>query len=168
MTQILSNCPACKKEIIKEVDTCSFCAFPFNGTEKEKAIHIGRFINEKTVVDTSDRSIKRTRLVLYIIGGLQMGYVLLSLLGGAELLGLILLVIVAGTFIVSGILLKKSPLLFTILPLILLVFFYAMKYIVDPYSLRRWIGLKVLIIGALCYNVYHVLQSNKFMKKYNV
>lgn len=41
------NCPACKAEQIENVEFCKNCKFPFNGTDKEVAIHIGKFIKKK-------------------------------------------------------------------------------------------------------------------------
>ncbi len=66
-----NNCPACKTEFSERVEFCSKCEFPFNGTEKEKAIHIGRFIGKKGVIADSSIYIKKSQNILYFIAGLN-------------------------------------------------------------------------------------------------
>ena len=57
----MNSCPACKKENPKIAIFCETCNYPFEGTEKEKAIHIGRFVTKKGVTVDSEIQINRSR-----------------------------------------------------------------------------------------------------------
>ena len=63
----MNSCPACKKENPKIAIFCETCNYPFEGTEKEKAIHIGRFVTKKGVTVDSEIQINRSRSILFII-----------------------------------------------------------------------------------------------------
>ena len=64
---MMNSCPACKKENPKIAIFCETCNYPFEGTEKEKAIHIGRFVTKKGVTVDSEIQINRSRSILFII-----------------------------------------------------------------------------------------------------
>ncbi len=62
-------CPAYKTEFSKQPITCKKRGFPFSGTEKEKSLFICQQILKKGKV--SDNKIKRARIILRIIGGIN-------------------------------------------------------------------------------------------------
>mgnify|MGYP000209295204 CR=1 FL=1 len=167
--ETFKQCPACKNELQDDLDFCDVCDFPFKGSEKEKGIHIGRFINKKGVVFDADESLNKSQYLIYIVVALfVLGMVInfQSLILNPFILGFnlaICLVLVA-----SAILIKKSPLLFTTIPLVILLLLYIGNYIIDPRSLVNGILFKLIIIGSLIYSIYMHVSSNRFKKKYNI
>ena len=163
------KCPSCKREYMEKIDTCKNCNFPFNGTEKEKAIHIGQFINKKGVLFDSVDSIGKSQKILYAITALNLIALIIRFsLNGIILDDLIQNGIITLIFLFCGIYLKKNPILLTIIPLVLLIGVYTLNYIIDPMSLLRGILFKLIIIGSLVYSVYLIKSAEKFSKKYGV
>ncbi|WP_299216847.1 hypothetical protein [uncultured Dokdonia sp.] len=162
-------CPACNKEHIKSLDTCNICAFPFNGTEKERAIHIGKFISTKGVLIDSDTTIKKIQQLFYFIGGFNlMLLVMHSLIGIVYIVNSILDFIFFVIFITCGIFIRKNPLVFTIIPLVFMIGINALYYIIDPELVLKGIIYKIIIVGCLLYSIYIVLKAQDFKRKYNV
>ena len=90
------------------------------GTEKEKAVFIGQqILNKGAVTETKDR-IKTARIILWIIGGVNilLAFFVDPLLGRSTIItGLI--------FIGFGFLTYKKPLISVVIPLILTLFPYS-------------------------------------------
>lgn len=159
------TCPACKKEHIESLDNCNICAFPFNGTEKERAIHIGRFINTKGVLIDSVDSIKRSQMILFVIAGFNTLLFLINFfLGSIFLLDIALI----GIFLLCGILIRKSPILFICIPLVLIIGINISNYFIDPSLAFNGIFIKILIVSSLIYSIYIILKANKFKKRYEI
>ena len=161
-------CPACKNESLPDSSVCEKCEFPFNGTEKEKSIHIGRFIGKRGVIFDSEDSLTKSQNLLYFAAGFYILGVIINfsfLLNNifALLFNVIVIIVIAG----SGILLKKAPLLFLIIPLAVLLTLYTINFIIDPNTLFNGIIFKFLILGSLFYSIYNYISSEKFKKKYN-
>ena len=161
-------CPACKN--INNADTlfCDKCEFPFQGSEKEKSIHIGRFINKRGVVFDANDSIRKSQNILFLVIGL---YVLGLVINFEFLLDnkifLVFDILIIISFGVCAFMLKRAPVLFTTIPLIILIALYVSNFIIDPRSILNGIIMKVIIIGTLVYSIYLHISSNKFKKKYN-
>ncbi|MDY7393804.1 hypothetical protein UMM65_00985 [Aureibaculum sp. 2210JD6-5] len=162
------KCPACKKEFETEIDKCTRCNFPFNGTEKEKGIHIGEFINKKGVSYDLDDSLGRSQKILYFIAGLNALFIAVILVNGNyDSIGLSLSILFTVTILLSAFFLKKNPVLFSIIPLALIIGITLFNYLIDPNTLINGIVLKIIIIGSLIYTIYLSVQSKKFSKKYS-
>ncbi|GAA3605861.1 hypothetical protein Q4Q39_11515 [Flavivirga amylovorans] len=161
-------CPACKNDSDLNVNLCPKCEFPFNGTEKEKSIHIGRFIGKKGIIFDAEDSLTKSQQLLFLAAGLYLLGVIINfsvLLN--DLLALIFNTVVIIVILASGVLLKKAPMLFLIIPIIVLLFVYGINYAINPDSLTRGIFFKCLILGSLIYSIYNYLASERFKKKYN-
>ena len=162
------TCPACKNQI-EQSEVCPLCAFPFNGTEMEKAKHIGRFINKKGVIVDSADSLKVSRnFILVAAGFFFIGFVV-----NFEFLvqSLLLFFIELGVIVIllgCALLLKHKPLLFLSIPLALLLMIYIFQLWIDEMMFLRGIIFKVLILGSLIYSMYLHLTSNKFKRKFNI
>jgi len=162
-------CPACKKEHIEQLDICNNCSFPFNGTEKEKAIHIGRFINKKGVLTDSSDSIKKSQLILFAIAGFNALFLIAGLFNGNLLpIDIILNTIVTLTFLLCGFFIYKKPVLLTVIPLILIIGINILNYFIEPSSIFRGIIIKLIIIGSLIYSIYLIKSAENFKKEYGV
>ncbi|WP_406683555.1 hypothetical protein N1F78_12810 [Seonamhaeicola sp. MEBiC1930] len=162
-------CPACKNENLSRADNCQICEFPFTGSEKEKSLHIGKFISDKGIIIDSEDSLNKSRNLLFLAAGF---YILGAIINYSLLLNnlfaLVFNVVVILIIVVSGVLLKKSPLIFLSIPLILLITIYAINYLADPNTLINGIIFKMIILGSLGYSIYNYLASKKFKKKYNL
>ncbi len=160
-------CPACKTEIEKEIEICTNCEFPFNGTEKQRGIHIGRFINQKGIVNDSDNSIIKSQKILIGIATINLVILLLQFSKGKlEIADIIFNGVLTLIILLCGIFIKKKPITFTFIPLILIIAINILNYILDPKSLLNGVFFKIFIIGSLVYSIYLVRESEKFKKKF--
>ena len=161
------NCPACKIENENTIKNCKNCEYPFNGTEKEKGIHIGRFINKKGIVNDSDESIMKSQKILIGVGIFNLVFLLIGFSnGGIDVFGIIFNGIITGIILLCGIFIKKKPVTLTLIPLILIIGINILNFIFDPNSILNGILMKIVIIGSLGYSLYLVSQMKKFKKKY--
>ncbi|OEK07685.1 hypothetical protein A8C32_17045 [Flavivirga aquatica] len=164
----LKYCPACKNDNNSKVDFCIKCDFPLTGTEKDKSIRIGKFIGKKGIIFDADNSLEKSRKLLYYAAAF---FILGIIINFSSLTNNILAlgfnISIAMVILTCGILIKKAPLVFLLIPLILLLSIYGLNYMYDPTSLPRGIFFKLLIIGSLIYSIYNYLASEKFKKKYN-
>ena len=161
-------CPACKNDNEEHNNICIKCEFPFNGSEKEKSIHIGKFIGKRGVIVDSEDSLTKSQNLLYFAAGLYVLGVIINFSAlSNNILALLFNFAVILVIAVSGLLLKKSPLLFLIIPLLVLLTIYISDWIYDPNTIYRGILFKLLILGSLIYSIYNYLASEKFKKKYN-
>jgi len=163
------ECPSCKNEVSQGIDVCDFCEFPFIGTEKEKSIHIGKFISKKGVIFDANESLNKIQKLLFVIVGIT----LLSLALNFSLLiqdVFVLVLNLAIVLVLSGcaILVKKSPLTFMIIPLTIMLTLYLVNYVQDPRSLGQGILFKCIVIGGLIYAIYLHISSQNFKNKYNL
>ncbi len=163
------DCPACKNENTADAELCITCKFPFNASEKEKGLHIGKFISDKgIIVDSEDYLIKSQRL-LYIASLFYLiGTIVYFFTAPYYLVALIINIIVILILLVSAIFIKKHPLLFLSIPTFVLTTIYVSEYFVDPNLLLKGILFKLLIFGCLIYSIYIYFESKSFKKKYNI
>ncbi len=163
------KCPSCKKEYLDKIDTCKNCKFPFNGTEKERAIHIGQFINKKGVLIDSTDSIEKSQKILYAIAGINLIFLIIGFIKNSyQLFDLILNGIIVAVFLLCAFFIKKSPLILTIIPLILMIGIYTLNFIVEPRSIFNGIVVKLLIVGSLIYSIFLIKSADGFKKTYGV
>lgn len=162
------DCPACKNSVSAESEKCDYCEFPFNGSDKEKSIHIGKFINKRGVIFDANDSIRKSQNILLLVIGLYVLSLIINfdfLLENKIILVIDLLIIIS--FSVCAFMIKKAPILFTVIPLIIILTLYLINFIIDPRTLLGGIFLKIIIIGTLVYSIFLHISSNKFKKKYN-
>jgi hypothetical protein len=153
------TCPTCKSTYEHSVDTCTKCGFPFNGTESQKSNFIAQQILKVGHLDDAAESVKTAKRVLFIIGAVN---IFSSFLNPASMLfGLVIGV----GFIVFGFLVEKSPFLFLVIPLTLLVMFYLADAIFDPSTLVRGFIWKIALVTALIYAIVRVKRAEKIRKE---
>ncbi|MEK6154555.1 hypothetical protein WIW50_14895 [Flavobacteriaceae bacterium 3-367] len=161
------SCPACKQEYSEIQEICENCKFPFNGTEKEKSLHIGRFINKKGVIVDSSDAIRRSQLILYAIAGINALFIIvITLTGKIQLFDIALNGILALVFLLCGLFIRQRPMLLTLIPLILILGIYALNFLVDPSSIFKGIIVKLIIIGSLIYSLYLIDRAKRFQSKF--
>lgn len=163
-------CPACKNENENIRVECAFCKFPFEGTEKEKAIHIGQFINKKGVLTDTDNAILRSQQILFAIAGVNTIFLIILFINNANIsaTAFVLPIFIIVLFLTCALLIKKNPLIFITIPLAILLILYFINYLYDPSSLLRGAFLKIIIVGSLIYSLYSIISSNKFKQHHNI
>lgn len=161
-------CPACKNEHVIGEANCRICSFPFNGSEKEKSIHIGRFIGKKGIIQDSENTLDKSRNLLFFVALLNIiGIVIDYELVFQNIVVTILSFFIPTVIIVSALLIKKSPIVFLGIPLVLMLLIYSSEIILNPTEWYRGILFKLVVLGLLGYSIYNYIASNKFKKRYN-
>lgn len=159
------KCPACHTTYPREPkDLCYHCGYPFNGSDKEKAVFVAtKIMNRHKIVDTT-KSIKRARNILFALGGLNL---LLALLPGFYYfpIQVILGALLGVLFIGLGYAAKFHPLSAIFSALLLILALYTINALIEPFSLVRGIIWKVLIISGLCYALVDVFRANRLRKQ---
>lgn len=159
-------CPVCKTAFSEQPLNCNTCGFPFSGTEKEKSLFIGQqILKKRTVSDTKDK-IKRARIILWIIGGMNLVAPFVAYANApAQNVFIVAGIILGLIFIGFGFLAYKRPFISILIPLILLVLLHLAAAIADPSTLIKGIILKVLFIGGLVYGLAGIIESEKIRKE---
>ncbi len=162
-------CPACKKSFPGQVGTCSRCNFPFNGTEKERGIHIGTFITQKGVIMDADIHLEKSQLLLYAVAGLNV--LMLFMYGSEETIlsiNSIVNVVISVIVFLCGYHIKKRPIWFSVIPLMILPAVYTWNFFIDPETLVRGLDIKIAVIGGLLISMYLIKRAQKFKKDYDI
>jgi hypothetical protein len=159
-------CPTCKTDYESQPENCKKCGFPFSASDKEKSVFIGQQILKKgNVSDTKDR-IKRARIILWVIGAINIVSPFLfynnnSLQGLYIIMGVFLGLV----FIGFGFLTYKKPFVSILIPLILLVIFYVAAGIVEPITIIQGLIWKVLFLSGLIYGLVSIIKAEKIRKE---
>ena len=163
----MNSCPACKNENPRIAIFCETCNYPFEGNEKEKAIHIGRFVTRKGVTIDSEIQINRSRSILFIIGIINGLAIAMGIVNSVDysIADHVFNIIITSVFILCAITIKKKPFVKILIPLLLLV--NLLNFILDPNTLLQGIVLKVIYIGSLSYSLYLIKSTENFHKKYH-
>lgn len=159
------NCPCCKNDAQIEAEYCSFCKFPYNGSELDKSKHIGLFISQKGILETSDDSISKSKNILFTISAIN---ILALFINKLDAFGLIISIFSTVMILLCAIFFEKNPKILTIIPLSILLFFYLINFLFDPNTLLQGIIIKIFIIGGLSYNLYTIIEAEKFKQKNNL
>nr|WP_299174024.1 hypothetical protein [uncultured Allomuricauda sp.] len=160
-------CPACKNESKSSDGFCKFCTFPFAGTEKEKAIHIGKFIHKKEIIVDSSDSISKSKKILYFISGANFIFLVISLFFGSSLsIDFTLSFFITLMLFLCGLFIEKNPMVFTIIPLCITLGIMILNTIIDPSSFFDGILIKFFIIGSLVYSIVLIQGAKAFKNKY--
>ena len=164
----LKKCPTCKTVYELQPDKCDNCGYPFSGTDMDKSHFVAHQVLKKgKISDTRDR-IKNARIILFVIAGFNIIVPFFQYSNtdfGGVLIGLSILI--GLIFLVFGILAKRKPFISLLIPLILLLVFYLLDFIVEPATLFRGMLWKALFIGGLLYGLISIKESEKIKKESN-
>jgi hypothetical protein len=155
------KCPTCKSEYQNPVDCCSKCGYPFNGTDQERSSFVAQQIIKGGHIDDAKNSLKSAKAILFVIGAVNIIFSVLS--------GNVSVIITGGIvglgFIVFGFVVERSPFLFLVIPLSLLLLLYLADALFDPMTLIRGIGWKIAYITSLSYAIVRVKRAEKIKKE---
>ena len=164
------KCPACKTVFLENKETCTKCNFPFNGTEQEKAVHIGQFILKKGVVIDASDYLKKTQNILFTISGVMGIYIFYFLIVGlSNTFYLIVNISLAVTFLFCGYKIKNNPTLLIIIPLFLVIGIFTINHLINPidqnFILNDLLSF-LFLVGSLIYCLILQKKASKFKGKY--
>jgi hypothetical protein len=161
-------CSYCKAAISQVEVHCESCGFPLAGTDKEKAIWIGQQTMRKSKVDNSTKMVGKTRIILYVVAGLQLLNAILVYVKYSSIVDAVFYLVIAVLLATFGYLSPKKPILFVSLALVVILGYYFLLFLADPMLLYQGIIWKFAIIMALLYTLYDAVESYNLKKKYKL
>ncbi|WP_298509877.1 hypothetical protein [uncultured Kordia sp.] len=168
MQEAQNKCPHCGAEVAQVAIICEDCKFPIAGTEKEKAIFIGRQTLNISKVASAEEVVSRTQIILYIVAGFKVLSAFLVYTNFRSTSDTIFYLVIALILGVFGYLLPKKPIVFILASLAVILGYYLLLYLVNPILVFSGITWKFITVGLLLYALYTVMESNKLKKKYNL
>jgi hypothetical protein len=165
MTELI-KCPTCAVQYEHQPEKCDSCGFPFAGTDTDRSRFIAQQILKRGKISDTKDSIKKARTILFVIAGfniivpffrytnVQFGGIMIAI---TVFIGLI--------FLLFGLLAKKHPMVSVLVPLVMLVFFYAVEGIVSPGTIFRGLLWKAIFIGGLGYALYNIIEAEKIKRE---
>lgn len=155
-------CPACQAHNTTDA-FCLNCKFPFQGTEDQKSMHIGKYISGKAAADASNKAIQKSRNILFFLAGLNVLYIILNLSNPKyDLITIFINLILAAAYLLFGILIKRSPVVFTVIPLVMITVITLLNSLLDPASIMQGFITKLFVILSLAYSVYLNYQAKSY------
>ena len=163
-----TTCPQCKTTFEVEIETCNNCYFPFNGTEKEKAVFIAQQIRKKSKVKDVKSGIKTAQIILAVKAIFELFALFVYLTQGlSDMFAIAIQVFYILVFGISAFTIKKYPMPSILVPFIFLILSYAILIAVIPALFMQGVLWKILYLLGLAYALNAVIQSNKLSKESN-
>ena len=150
------DCPACKKSYEVKPNNCAKCSFPFEGSDKEKSVFLGKLIMQKSVIADEKRRIKIARVILWIIGVMNIAATVI-MSGKVTYVGIL--------FIVAGFLTYKLPLIATLIPFIVLIVTEIALALINPSNLLNGLLLKMVYYVGLSYALAGIIKAQRIKNK---
>jgi uncharacterized membrane protein (UPF0136 family) len=144
---------------------CENCGFPLAGTDKEKAIFIGRQISNKSKIGDAKESQAKAQRILYIVGGLQIINGVLVYFNTKSTVDVVFYIVLGLLLGIFGYFSSKKPILFLSLALLLMLGYYALLYSISPELVFRGSIWKVAIICFLGYGIWNAIEAKELKKQ---
>ena len=151
-------CPSCGTNYQELPDKCEYCKYPFSGSDTEKSMFVAHKIMNAGRIDKTQSSLKRSRIILFVVAAV---YLMFGLLSFPDMLELIANLFLGFIFLIFAIIIKKAPLVSVIVPLTLVIGFNILSFLIHPALIFSGLLWKVLIIGSLSYSLYGIILSEK-------
>lgn len=161
----MTECRLCKTNYDTVPDVCFKCGFPFNAGEAEQGKFIGQQILKKGKISNAKDSLGTARVILFLIGGLNLLAYLMQYRYIVDPLALVLTFGLIAIFLAGGIFIKKYPLPSIIVPLSILLFLYGLTWYLNPAAFINGIIWKMVYVGGLIYALYNVLTARKIQQE---
>lgn len=122
-------------------------------------------------IEAIEKKLNQTSILLYILAGLTLVVAFIGIGEAIELGGYYFLAavgidsIMIITFLISAILMKKNPLLWTAIPLGVFSFFHLLTILVDPAMLIQGILIKAVVLISLINGIGNARQLKKLKKE---
>ena len=159
-------CPNCDSDVSQIEVFCDYCGYPLAGTEKEKAIFIGKQIANKSTIGDAKDSQHRVSIILYIVAVFMFLNAFLVYTNLNSLIDAIIYSALGIVLIVIGVLAPKKPILFIAIALFVMLSYYTLLFIIDPSYILQGIVWKIVILASLVYGLIHAIEARKLKKKH--
>jgi hypothetical protein len=161
----MKTCPSCKKENSEIAIVCERCQFPFEGTEKEKAIHIAQFISKKGVKYDKDEYLKKSQMVLGFIAALDIIYLMFTynFLPDTVLYTNVFMILL---FAFCAITIRQAPIIKILIPLSILCVSSLLMVLINASAFFVPLVFRGIYIAILGYTLYMIRSTQKFSQKY--
>lgn len=159
------TCPQCKSIAELNTDICTNCYFPFNGTEKEKAVFIATQIRKKSKVKDAAGGIKAVQVILGAIAFFDLIGFLYLVAKNASMMEKMFQLTFIVVFSVCAFTIKKYPVISIAIPLSILSLVHLATLILVPELFFNGLIWKLVILIGLVYGLASVIKSKKLMKE---
>lgn len=154
-------CSQCSTEITEASKFCTYCGFPENGDEKEKAIFHAKRAMKKNQIKDAHKKINSARNTLYWMAGLFFITGLFIFFTVDDMATLIASTILAIIYLVLAYWSQKKPFAALLSALLLYLMVIAVNAIVDPTTLYKGILIKIIILSFLMKGISSSYQGAK-------
>lgn len=161
-----TECPVCNTGKKPGSPVCTYCGYPFEGSEEERGKFIGKSINFYKYIEKASTSIRWARIVLFVLV-LIYGTIAAWLFTNRSLIpiGYVVFGLPPIVFLVSGILIKRYPIKMSWASLGTYLFVSVWDIITNPESLSKWLIWKVVVIVALSNVLSNMYSAKKIASK---
>lgn len=158
------ECKVCKSALKEDIHSCPLCDYPIQGSSKQQAVFVSELvIKEGHVKDAVDR-LRVARIILFFLAFFHLATPLITTFG-FDSFGIITYLILGLLFAIFGVLTFKKPVIALLIPLCIILLYYALLLSIDPmYLIHGWLW-KVFIIIGLGYGYASTKKSNKILKE---
>lgn len=159
------ECKNCKSEISENLLVCNICKYPIGGSEKEKGSFIAKQVMQKSDVLESIERLKKSRLILFLLGVFNIIAPFTPLLKNPSLFQYVFSITLGAILIGFGFLTFKKPKTALIIPLGLFLIYYLVLFVINPIYFFSGIIWKIIIIVGLGYGYFSVRKSDEILKE---
>lgn len=165
----VENCDNCQHDISgSEAKFCPKCGYPARGTSAEQDNFRRALKLKKDVVDDAKKKIKRVKVMLYILGGLNVLVGLIIALADAipdaVFVG-IGSIIVGGVMFACSAWVEKNPVTGILVAFSVYMLLIIANAILEPASIYRGIIFKIIIIGVFIKGIKSAYDYREYTKK---
>lgn len=155
------RCSQCNEEMLGNAKFCTYCGFPENGDDHEKAKFHAQKVLKKSQIKEDRKKISSARNTLYWMAGIFFisGLVLYTNLD--DIIVLIAGVILAVIYLVLAYWSQKKPFPAILSGLLLYLMVIVVNSIDEPSRIFEGILLKIIILSFLIKGMYSASQSIK-------
>ena len=169
--QTVSNCPHCSHKLGEDqAKFCPKCGFPVLGTEKEKDNFLRLLKANQEVLADAKKKINRVKIMLYIIGGLQvfLGLMLFmaEMVEDSAIVG-ISSIIVGLIMFACSVWVKRKPVTGILVAFSFYMLLHIANAIIEPSSIASGLILKIIVIAVFISGIKSAYDYREYEKKLN-
>ncbi|MBW1296170.1 zinc ribbon domain-containing protein [Aquimarina litoralis] len=157
----LQHCSQCNQEMLNDAKFCTYCGFPENGDESEKAQFHAQRVMKKSQAKENNQRINSARNTLYWMAGIFFVSGLFLFFSLNDIAVLIASSILAIIYLILAYWSQKKPFAAILSALLLYLMVIVVNVIDEPSSLFKGILLKIIILSFLIKGMYSASQSTK-------
>jgi hypothetical protein len=157
-------CPGCYASYEQQPECCT-CGYPFTGSEMDKYKFMSKKIKKVNIVKEGKKSADYARLVLFIIGALNLLVSIIFLLTKEQSPIHVVTLVYSLLLIILGLVSFKEPFLSLLLGLIVLILIYIFTAVIDSNLFMNGIISRIIFISGFIYGIVKVKKADKILKE---